>query len=29
MSNTVEYDILVEVLDAVKGLKKLQSQTKT
>ena len=28
MSNTVEYDILVEVLDAVKDLKKLQTQTK-
>jgi len=28
MSNTVEYDILVEVLGAVKDLKKLQTQTK-
>ena len=28
MSTTVEYDILVEVLDAVKDLKKLQTQTK-
>ena len=28
MSNTVEYDILVEVLGAVKDLKKLQKQTK-
>ena len=28
MSNTVEYDILVDVLDAVKDLKKLQQQTK-
>lgn len=28
MSTTVEYDILVEVLDAVKDLKKLQQQTK-
>ena len=28
MSNTVEYDILVDVLNAVKDLKKLQQQTK-
>lgn len=28
MSNTVEYDILIEVLDAVKDLKKLQQETK-
>ena len=28
MSTTVEYDILVEVLDAVKDLKKLQTETK-
>ena len=28
MSNTVEYDILVEVLGAVKELKKLQQETK-
>lgn len=28
MSNTVEYDILIEVLDSIKDLKKLQQQSK-